>query len=152
MPEKVEKGEKTIGALLSELTLELRTLLRQELELFIAELKEKVTNIAVDAVGIGVGLFMVYLGSLVLLAAIVIALTTVMPAWGAALLVAAAFLGTGGALVLVGFLKLARLEKKPEKTLETLKETVTWAKTLRLRSSTQRRTRFASKSGLRKAI
>lgn len=146
------KHEKTIGELFSELTLELRTLFRQELKLFIAEMKEKVTNLTVDAVEIGLGVIMLYFGSLALLAAVVLGLATFMQAWGAALLVAAAFIGTGIVLVLVGFKKLAQLEKKPEKTMETLKETVTWAKTLKLRSRTPRPTRFAHKSATRKAI
>jgi hypothetical protein len=145
-----EKGEKTIGELVSELTREVRTLFRQELDLFAAEMKEKLTDIALDAAAIGLGAVLLYFGSLVLLAALVLALASFMPAWGAALLVAAAFIGAGLVLVLKGRKNLVQLEKKPEQTMETLKETVTWAKTLRLRSP--RRTRFASKSGIQKAI
>ena len=147
-----EKGEKSIGELVSELTQELRTLFRQELELFSAEIKEKMTNIAIDAAGIGLGVVLLYFGSLVLLAAMVLGLASVMPAWGAALLVAAAFIGAGVILVLNRLHDLAQLKTKPEQTVETLKETVQWAKTLRLRSGSPRRKRFASKSGIRKAI
>lgn len=147
-----EKGQKSIGELVSELTREVRTLFRQELDLFAAEMKEKLTDIALDAAAIGLGAVMLYFGSLALLAALVLGLASFLPAWGAALLVAAAFIGTGLVLVLKGRKNLVQLKKKPEQTLETLKETVTWAKTLRLRSSSPRRTRFASKSGIRKAI
>jgi len=147
-----EKGEKSIAELVSELTQEVRTLFRQELQLFSAEIKEKLTAMAIDTVVIGVGVVMMYLGSLVLLAAMVLGLATVMPAWGAALLVAAAFIGCGLVLALKWRGNLAHLEKKPEQTMETLKETVQWAKTLRLKSTGRRRTRFASKSGIRKAI
>lgn len=147
-----EKGEKSIGALFSELLQESRTLLRQELELFTAEMKEKMTKVAKDAVAIGAGAFLLYLGSLVLVAAIVLGLATFMPAWGAALLVAAVFIVTGLVLVQKGRKDLTQMEKKPEQTLEALKETVTWAKTLRPTRSAPRRTGFASKSAIRKAI
>ena len=147
-----EKREKTIGQLFTELTQELRTLFRQELELFTAEMKEKMTTVVKDAVGIGIGGFLIYAGSLVLVAAMVLGLATVMPAWGAALVVAALFFAGGFGLVLKGTKDLKQMDKKPEQTTEALKETVQWAKTLRLRSSSPRRQRFASKSAIRKAI
>jgi hypothetical protein len=145
-----DRGEKTIGALVSELTREVRTLFRKELNLFAAEIKEKLTEIAKDALAIGMGVTMLYFGTFVLIAAVVLGLATVMPAWGAALLVAAAFFGTGIALVQRGRKNLVQLDKKPEQTVETLKETVQWAKTLT--SGSRRRRRFASKSDTRKAI
>lgn len=146
-----EKGEKSIGELVSELTQELRTLFRQELELFTAEMKEKMANVAKDTVAIGVGGILVYSGFLVLLAAMVLGLTTFLPAWGAALLVATAIIGIGVALAQKGRKDLTQMEKKPAQTAETLKETIKWAKTLKLTSS-PRRTGFANKSGIRKGI
>ena len=147
-----EKGEKSIGQLISELTQELRALFRQELELFTAEMKEKMTQVAKDTAAIGIGAFLIYSGFLVLLAALVLGLAIFMPAWGAALLVATAFLVTGFALVQKGRKDLTVMEKKPEQTAETLKEAVKWAKTLKLTSSSPGRTGFANKSGTRKAI
>jgi uncharacterized membrane protein YqjE len=147
-----DKGEKSIGQLVTELTQELRTLFRQELELFTAEMKDKLANVIKDTVAIGLGAVMLYFGTFVLLAAIVLILATFMPAWGAALLVAAVFIGTGVALVQKGRKDLTHLEKKPVQTTQTLKETVQWAKTLRLRSTSPRRSGFASRSGTRKAI
>jgi len=147
-----EKREKSIAELISELTQEVRTLFRQELELFTAEIKEKITTMAIDMAVIGLGVAMMYLGSLVLLAALVLGLATVMPAWGAAFLVAAGFIGCGLVLALKWRSNLVQLEKKPEQTMETLKETVQWAKTLSLKNTGRRRMRFASKSGIRKAI
>jgi len=149
MPEKVERS---IGELFSELIHELRTLFRQELELFTAEMKEMLANVAKDTAAIGVGGVLIYSGFLVLLAAMVLGLAAFMPAWGAALLVATAFIGIGFALVQKGRKDLTQMEKKPEQTTESLKETVKWAKTLRLTSGSRRRTGFASKSGIRKAI
>jgi uncharacterized membrane protein YqjE len=145
-----ERGEKTIGELVSELTREVRTLFRQEMNLLVTELKEKVTDIAKDALAIGVGVTMLYFGFFVLIAAVVLGLATVMPAWGAALLVAAVFIAAGMVLVQGGRRNLVQLDKKPEQTVETLKETVQWAKTLT--SGSRRRRRFASKSDTRKAI
>lgn len=126
-----EKGEKSIGQLLTELTRDFRTLFRQELELFSAEMKEKMRVVARDAVGIGAGAFLLYAGFFVLLAAMVLGLATVMPAWGAALVIAAPLMVVGFALVQKARKDLTNLEKKPEQTTEALRETVQWAKTLK---------------------
>lgn len=147
-----EKGEKSIGGLVSELTQELRTLFRQEMDLFTVEMKEKLTTAAKDAVAIGVGGVLAYSGFLVLLAAIVLGVAEFMPAWGAALLVATVFIVIGFILVQKGRKDLTQMDIKPEQTTESLKETAQWAKTLRLSSSTPRRTSFASRSDTRKAI
>jgi hypothetical protein len=106
-------GEKTIGELASELMHELRALFRHELELFTAEAKEKIANDVKDNAVIGLGGFLIYSGYLVLLAALVLGFTTFMPAWGAALLVAAS-------LILTGFV----LAKKGRKDLTKIKKTL----------------------------
>ncbi|QXE91236.1 phage holin family protein [Geomonas subterranea] len=145
-----DKGERSIGELVSELTGEVRLLFRQELDLFTAEMKEKVVALAKDAAAIGVGGVLLYTGLLVLVAAVVLGLATVMPAWGAALLVAFGLIATGAVLVLKGGKNAKEMDAKPEQTVGALKETVQWAKTLKLTSS--RRRGFANKSGIRKAI
>lgn len=148
-----ERGEKSIAELVSELTQEVRTLFRQELELFTAEMKDKMKLVAKDAAAIVVGGVLMYWGAIAMLAALVLGLATVMPAWGAALLVAIVIMGVGFALVQKGRKHLVQMEKKPVQTTETLKETVQWAKTLKLTSSSSpRRTGFAKRSGIRKAI
>ncbi|QWV92143.1 phage holin family protein [Geomonas oryzisoli] len=145
-----DKGEKSIGELVSELTGEVRLLFRQELDLFTAEMKEKVVAVAKDAAAVGVGGVLLYTGFLVLVAAIVLGLATVMPAWGAALLVAVGLIAIGAVLVLKAGKDVKEMDAKPEQTVGALKETVQWAKTLRLTNS--RRRGSASKSGIRKAI
>lgn len=147
-----EKRDKTIGELVSELGGELRELLRQELGLFAAEMKEKLAHAARDVAAIAVGGVLLYTGLLVLAAAVVLGLATIMPAWGAALLVALGLLSIGAVLVLKGGKDVREMDAKPTQTMGALKETVKWAKTLRFTNSTHRRTRFASKSGIRKAI
>lgn len=146
-----EKDERSMGTLVTELTHELRALFRQEMDLFTVEMKEKTTKAVKDAAAIGVGGVLLYTGFLVLVAAVVLGLAEVMPAWGAALVVAGVFLAVGVALVLMGGKDLKQMEVKPEQTTESLKETAKWMKTLRLPSG-PRRTRFASRSGVRKAI
>ena len=147
-----EKGERSIGQLFTELTQELRTLFRQEIELFSVEMKEKMVRAVKDAAAIGVGGVIIGTGYLVLVAAMVLGLATVMPAWGAALVVAAVFIAVGAVLVLKGSKDLKEVEVKPQKTTETLKETAKWVKTLRLPRSSRRRTGFATRSDIRKAI
>jgi Flp pilus assembly protein TadB len=128
MPEKVDKP---IGELISELTHELRTLLKQEMDLFRTEMQEKLIHFFKDAAAIGVGCALLYFGTLVLIAAIVLGVATFMPAWIAALLVATIFIVIGFVLVEKGRKDVTHMSMKPEKTKETFKETTKWAKTLR---------------------
>lgn len=147
-----EKGERSLADLFSELTRELRTLFRQEMELFTVEMKEKVAHASKDAAAIGVGGVLLLTGYLVLVAAAVLGVAVFLPAWGAALLVATVFMVLGFILVLKGRNDLKQMEVKPEQTTESLKETAKWAKTLKWSSSAPRRTSFGSRSGTRKAI
>lgn len=144
--------EKSIGELVSKLTQQVKTLFRQEMDLFAAEMKEKVKQVAKDAIALTVGGAMLYFGFLVLLAAMVLGLATVMPAWGAALIIAALFLLVGFALVQKGRKDLKQMEMKPEQTTESIKETAQWAKTLRPQTSSPHRTGFAKTFGSRRAV
>lgn len=128
MPYKVDKP---IGELISDLTHELRTLLKQEMELFRSEMQEKMVHFLKDAAAIGVGCVILYFGVLVLLAAVVLGVATLMPAWLAALLVATIFLVIGFVLVEKGLIDARKQTLKPEKTRETFKETAKWVKTIR---------------------
>ena len=107
------KGGKSIGELVSELTQEVRTLFRQELELFTVKMKEKMAISAKDATTIGLGGIVIYFGILVLLATLVLGLATVMPAWGAALLIATVLIVVGFAMVQKGRKELMQVEMNP---------------------------------------
>src|ERR1700731_2789084 len=90
------KTERSITTLLSDLASETILLIRQELALLKAELHEKFSRVGQGATALGAGALIAYSGWLVLLAAAVLGLATVLPAWLAALIVGLGGVGLGG--------------------------------------------------------
>ena len=113
-----------------ELADETTTLVRQELDLAKVEMTQKAKEL-----GIGAGMFagaavigLCALGALT--TCFIAALALAMPVWLAALLVAVAFGLLAGIAFLVARDRVKQATPpKPEQTIETIKEDVTWAKT-----------------------
>ena len=118
-----------LGEIATALTRDLSLLARQELELAKAEMAEK-GRVAAPGLGMvgGAGVAALMAAG-ALTACAVLALSTVLPAWLSALLVAAAL--AAGAYVLFRLGK-EQVEKAgvpiPEQTIDTIKEDVEWAK------------------------
>jgi uncharacterized membrane protein YqjE len=118
-----------VGELVKELSSQVSTLVRQEVELAKAEVSEKGKK-----AGAGVGMFggagvagLLMLGSLT--AFLILVLHLAMPAWAAALIVTALWGAAAGVLALRGRTKMQELGKPvPEQTIETVKEDIQWAK------------------------
>jgi uncharacterized membrane protein YqjE len=121
--------DRPVGELLKDLATEMTTLLRQEIDLAKAEFAEKGRK-----AGPGFGMWgaagvvgLLALGALT--AFFILALDGVMPNWLAALIVAAVYGAIAAALYLTGKQRVEEAgPAKPEKTIETLKEDVEWAK------------------------
>jgi len=119
-----------IGDLLKQLAAETSELVRKEIELAKAETAEKGKR-----AGVGLGMFggaglLGLLASGALTACFVLALDEVMPAWLAALIVAAVYGAIAAVLALKGKDKVQEAAPPaPEQTIETVKEDVAWAKT-----------------------
>ena len=121
--------DRPIGELLKQLSQETTTLVRQELELAKAEVREKGRK-----AGPGFGMWgaagAVALGSFgALTAFFVLALDGALPNWVAALIVAAVYAAVAGLLYMRGKERVEEAGSPvPEQTVETLKEDVQWAK------------------------
>jgi uncharacterized membrane protein YqjE len=121
--------ERGMGELVKNLSGQMSTLVRQEVELAKTEMAEKGKK-----AGVGAGLFgaagvaaILMLGSLTAL--VILALATAIPAWAAALVTTVLWGAVAGALALVGRTKMRELGTPvPEKTVETVKEDVQWLK------------------------
>ena len=120
------KADRSITALLSDLASETVLLVRQELALFKAELQEKFGRIGKGATALGVGTFVALSGWGVLLAAAVLGLATVLPAWLAALIIAIVALAIGGALIFIGKSRFDADSLVPHRTLRSLREDEAW--------------------------
>jgi uncharacterized membrane protein YqjE len=124
-----ELHDRPIGELLQQLASETTTLVRQELDLAKAEMREKAGK-----AGPGFGMWgaagatgLLSLGSLT--AFLILALDGAMPNWLAALIVALVWAAVAGVLYLRGKRRVEEAGSPvPEKTIETVKEDVQWAK------------------------
>ncbi|WP_216353420.1 phage holin family protein [Streptomyces sp. JHA26] len=127
-PSTDDLGQASVGDLIGEISSDVSHLVRDEIELAKAEIKQESTK-AGKAVGMlgGAG----YAGHVVMLfgsLAVVFALANVMdPAW-AALIVTALWAVAGAVLYVIGRKRLKTVNVKPEQTVETLKEDARWAR------------------------
>ena len=128
-PRAEELHDRPIGELLKQLANETTTLVRQELDLAKAEMREKAGK-----AGPGVGMWgaagvtaLLALGSLT--AFLILALDGAMPNWLAALIVGLVYAAVAGVLWVRGKQRVEEAGSPvPEKTIETVKEDVQWAK------------------------
>ena len=122
------KDDRSLGELFSELSRQTSTLIRQEVALAKAEMKQKGTEVGKDVGMMAAGGALAYAGLLALIATIIIVLAEFMPWWLSALIVSLVVLGIGGLLVQRGMSALKQTSMAPEQTIETLKEDKEWAK------------------------
>jgi uncharacterized membrane protein YqjE len=124
-----ELRQHSAGDLVKQLSQQVSTLVRQEVELAKAEMGEKGKK-----AGVGIGMFggagaaaLLALGSLT--AFLILVLDLAMPAWAAALIVTILWAGAAAVLALKGREKVKDVGAPiPEKTAESVKEDVEWLK------------------------
>ena len=126
---KMRAADASPGELATEVAKDMSTLVRQEVALAKAELQEeaKTAGTAFGAFG-GAG-FAGYFVLVFLSLGLMWGLDAWMPLGWAALIVAGVWAVVAGALALLGRSKLRAFNPKPERTIETVKEDVQWAKT-----------------------
>jgi fatty acid desaturase len=120
------KADRSIAVLLSDLANETILLVRQEIALLKAEMREKFGRMGQGATALGVGAALALSGWFVLLACAVLALATVMQPWLAALIVAVVVLAIGGILLLIGKKRLDTDNLVPRRTMRSLREDEEW--------------------------
>jgi hypothetical protein len=122
-------ADASVGSLTSEVAKDLSTLIRQEVALAKAELSREAKTAGQAAGMLGgagfAGYFVLVFASL----AVMWGLGEVMPLGWAALIVAGLWAVVAAVLAILGRGRLERLNPKPERTIETVKEDVEWAKT-----------------------
>ncbi|MFI6307866.1 phage holin family protein [Amycolatopsis thailandensis] len=117
--------ERSVGELVSDLGDEVKRLVRDEMRLAVFELQAKGKRM-----GLGAGLFgaagiFALFGLATLIAAVVLALALVMPAWLAAVVTGAALLLIGGLSAIVGKKEVSSATPPvPEEAIEGVREDV----------------------------
>jgi VIT1/CCC1 family predicted Fe2+/Mn2+ transporter len=123
------RDERSLGDLFGDLSRQLSTLIRKEIDLARTEMTNRARSATQDAALIGAGGALAYAGVLVFLGAVVLLLVDAgLEPWLAALLVAVVAIAIGGALVWRGREGLKQTSLTPERTIETLKDDAEWAK------------------------
>jgi hypothetical protein len=124
-----ELHEQPIGELLKQLASETTTLVRQELDLAKAEMREKAGKAGPGFGMIGAAGAMALLAGGTVTVFFVLALDGVMPNWLAALVVAVVYGVVASVLYMRGKEKVDDAgSPAPRRTIETVKEDVEWAK------------------------
>ncbi len=123
-----EVSETSIGDLIGNISNDLSTLFRQEVELAKAEVKQEASKAGKAAGMLGAAGFAGYLTVVLLSFALVFALGNVMDLGWAALIVAALWGAAGAVLAVNGRKKLKTVDPVPHRTVDTIKEDAQWLK------------------------
>jgi hypothetical protein len=125
---QIQKDERSLGDLFSELAAETGTLVRQEVALAQAEISDKASRVGKQVGFLAVGGAIGYAAMLAIMAGIIIGLSRFIPAWAAALLVGAVVGGVSFFLISSALERLKRTNLKPEESVESIKEDAQWLK------------------------
>ncbi len=122
-------SDASIGDLLKSLTSDTSDLLRNEVALAKAEMREMGRGVAADAARMGVAAGMALVGALSLGAFLVIALGNLLGGayWLSSLIVGVVFVGVGAVLGKGAADRMKDRGFKPERTIETLRDDKRWA-------------------------
>lgn len=124
----VSESERSIGAVVSDIVGDLHVIVRGEVRLAKAELREEMAKAKRGAVLLAAGgLVLVAALGCVLLAAIY-GLSTIWPPWAAALAVGGGTALIGAVLALSGKKQIGGVDLPPQKTAASVRENLQWAK------------------------
>jgi VIT1/CCC1 family predicted Fe2+/Mn2+ transporter len=118
--------ERPLGELLRELVADAQVLLRDEVRLAKAEVREEAKKAAKGAGAMGAGGALLHAALLFLGATLVLVGATFLPAWLSALIVTAIYAGAGWAALSWGRGELRKT--RPARPVEHMKEDARWAK------------------------
>lgn len=118
----------SLGDLVGELANDLSRLMRQELELAKAEIREEASKAGKAAGMLGAAGFAGYMTAVLLSFALAFGLAYAVGLAWATLIVAVVWGIAGAVLFSTGRSKLKNVAPKPERTIETLKEDAEWAR------------------------
>jgi hypothetical protein len=125
---EVQKDDRSIGDLFSQLAAETGTLIRQEVSLAQSELTTKATIVGKNVGFLAAGGAIGYAALLFILAGIAIGLSYFIPAWLAAMLVGVVVSGVAFVMISTALTKLKETNFTPDETVESIKEDAQWLK------------------------
>ena len=120
--------ERPLGELFSDLVNETTTLVKNEVALAKVELTQKATKVGRNIGSLVIGGAIGYAALLAICAAAILLLSTVMPAWLAAVIVGVIIAAVSWMLISKAITTLRNMELKPQETVESIKEDAQWIK------------------------
>ncbi len=124
----MDRDQETLSELLRDFMQELRIIVMDEVNLAKTEISRKISDSFKEVTYLGIGVFLMYAGLLVLVATLLIILTYIFPLWLAALVTAVVTAGIGYFFIQKGFSDLKHTGLSLKQTIETLKEDREWLK------------------------
>jgi predicted phage tail protein len=124
----LQKEEKSLGDLFSELAGETGTLVRQEIALAQVEISRKASKVGTNVGSLAVGGAVGYAGFLAILAGVIMGLAYFMPAWLAALIVGAVVAAVSYFMISSALTNLKNTELTPTESVDSIKEDAKWLK------------------------
>jgi len=128
MPPHNAQNGRSMTEILQDIIADIQEIVRSEFRLAKVEIQEETTKVARSGVPLIVGLLLGLYALGFLLLAVVHALSLVVDAWLAALIVGFGVAVISLILISVGRNRLKGVKVVPEKTIGTMKENVQWAK------------------------
>lgn len=125
---QIEKDERSIGDLFTELAAETGTLVRQEVALAQVELTAKATRVGKNIGFLAIGGAVGYAAVLAILAGVILGLSYLMPAWIAAILVGGVVGVAAFVLISSALTEIRKTNITPEETVDSIKEDAQWLK------------------------
>jgi uncharacterized membrane protein YqjE len=119
---------RSLAGLVRDIVGHIQEIFRSEFRLATVEIREEAAKVIRSGTPLVIGLILSLYALGFILLAIVHGLSLVMDAWLAALIVGFAVLLVSIALISAGRKRLKQVKVVPEKTIETVKENVQWAK------------------------
>lgn len=124
-----QSGERSLGELFGELSQQTSTLVKKEIELARLEMTRSASDMARNAAMGVAGALFAYAGAIVVLIGLGWLLASLgLPLWVAFVIVGGLTLAIGGFLGYRALDAMRKARLMPERTVETIKEDVEWAK------------------------
>jgi hypothetical protein len=120
--------ERSFSDVFQDILHNVQEIVRSEVRLAKAEIGEEAVKAKSSAALLGGGAVAALYAILFLLLVIVYALALIMPNWAAALIVGAALAVAATLMLTAGAKRFKQIHPTPERTVETIKENVEWAR------------------------
>jgi Flp pilus assembly protein TadB len=121
-------SDRSIAEVLQDILRNLQEIIRSEVRLVKTEAREEIGKAKSAGLLVGVGAVCGLFAAFFLLLTIVCALAIVLPYWAAALIVAVVLAIVASLVLNAGLKQFKRVHPVPDKTIESVKENVEWAK------------------------